>query len=339
MNENSIRFKTVSIIGLTILISVFHYTAIHGNLGLHLLHRELFFFPILMAAFWFGMKIGLATSIGISIIYAPHVFLYKDPHSELLTIVSQIFMFNLVGLILGWMVDRQKRKQTEHDFIKETFGKYVDKEVRDEILNGQIPLDGEVKDVTVLFADLRGFAKMVESTKPKEVIMILNEYFKEMSEAIKSHKGLVLQFIGDEIEAVFGAPIPLKDHQRHAVEAALEMRERLSRVNLKLDNQGYDPIKHGIGVHTGQVLAANIGSPDRLSYAMVGDTVNTASRIQELNKFFGTDILISETTKAELNSNIITEKLQPTKAKGLKEPLTLFKIFAKSRITHEDSKI
>ena len=114
------------------------------------------------------------------------------------------------------------------------------------------------------------------------------------------------------------------------------MRMRLSRVNLKLDNQGYSPIRHGIGVHSGKVLAANIGSPDRHSYSMIGDTVNAASRIQELNKIFGTDILISETTKAGLDSTIITEKLQPIKAKGLKEPLTLFKIYPKSEIPNED---
>ena len=86
-------------------------------------------------------------------------------------------------------------------------------------------------------------------------------------------------------------------------------------------------LKHGIGVHTGEVLAANIGSPDRLSYAMVGDTVNVASRIQEMNKFFETDILISETTKAGLNSEVITDKLPPAMAKGIKEPLQLFEIY------------
>ncbi|MEA3437053.1 MAG: adenylate/guanylate cyclase domain-containing protein, partial [Thermodesulfobacteriota bacterium] len=162
--------------------------------------------------------------------------------------------------------------------------------------------------------------------KSKEVVMILNEYFKEMSEAIKINHGLVLHYIGDEIMAVFGAPISLRNHNKHAVKAALEMRRRLSRVNLKLLNQGYKPLKHGIGVHTGQVVAANIGSPDRLSYTMIGGTVNVASRIQEMNKHFGTDILISSPTIAGLNKNISADKLPPTLAKGISEPLELFKI-------------
>lgn len=326
MNKNSVRTKRVLIVGLTIIIAVFHYNSIHGNLALHLFHRELFFFPILMAAFWFGLKSGLATSIGISIVYAPHVFLYKDPHSELLTIVLQLFMFNLVGLTLGWMVDRERRKQKENDFINETFGKYVDKKVRDEILTHRIPLDGEKKQVTILFSDLRDFTKLSESVKSKEVVMILNEYFKEMSETIKKNHGLVLHYIGDEIMAVFGAPVSLENHNKHAVNAALEMRGRLSRVNLRLANQGYKPLKHGIGVHTGQVVAANIGSPDRLSYTMIGNTVNVASRIQEMNKRFGTDILISGPTMTGLDKNISGDKLPPTLAKGVSEPLELFKI-------------
>jgi len=329
-----IRMKTISIVLLTIAISVFHYGAIKGNVQLHIVHRELYFFPILMAAFWFGLKAGVLTSVIVSVIYTPHVFLYNDSHSDWVTVFSQILVFNLVSVILGSMVDSERKKRRERDFISETFGKYVDDKVRDEILSKNVSLDGEFKEVTVLFADLRGFAGLVNSTPPKDVVRIINQYFKEMSEAIKNHHGLVLQFIGDEIEAVFGAPIPLKGHQEHAAEAALEMRRRLSALNHKLSNQGYGKLKHGIGVHTGEVLAANIGSPDRLSYAMVGDTVNVASRIQELNKKFGTDILISETTKVGLNDKVITEKLPPAMAKGIKEPLQLSKISLKKKRLH-----
>ncbi len=326
MNENSIQTKRALIVGLTIIITVLHYNKIPGNLGMHLFHRELFLIPILMAAFWFGLKIGLASSICISLVYAPHVFLYKDPSSEWLTLLLQIVMFNLVGLILGWMVDRERKKQKENDFINEVFGKYVDQNVRDEILSRRIPLDGEKKQVTILFSDLRDFTKLAESVKSKEVVMILNTYFKEMSETIKKNHGLVLHYIGDEIMAVFGAPVSLKNHNQHAVNAALEMRQKLSRVNLKLANQGFKPLKHGIGVHTGQVVAASIGSPDRLSYTMIGNTVNIASRIQEMNKRFGTDILISHLTMTGLDEKISTEKLPPTMAKGIRDPLELFKI-------------
>jgi adenylate cyclase len=208
----------------------------------------------------------------------------------------------------------------------DSFGKYVTSEVRDQILAGRIPLDGELKDVTVLFADLRGFTTMTESTNPKEVVKIINGYFSEMAEAIGQNHGLVLQFIGDEIEAVFGAPTPLEDHPTHAVRAAVAMRERLVSVNQKLQQKGYAPLRHGIGIHTGNVVAANIGSEDRLSYALVGDTVNAASRIQSLNKEFNTDVLISGTTLKRLTEYIQGEKLGAIPVKGKKDPVDIFKL-------------
>ena len=214
----------------------------------------------------------------------------------------------------------------ERDFIKETFGKYVTKEIRDEILSGNVPLDGELKEVTVLFADLRDFTPMVEAIPPKEVVKIINGYFKEMEEAIRKHHGLVLQYIGDEIEAVFGAPISLEGHPSRALEAALEMKRRLKAVNEDLASRGYPPLAHGIGIHTGDVLAANIGSPDRLSYALVGDTVNLASRLQSLNKELGTDIIVSAATRCRINGTFSFKEWPATKVKGKQEEVKIFSI-------------
>jgi adenylate cyclase len=212
----------------------------------------------------------------------------------------------------------------ERDFVKETFGKYVTKEIRDEILAGKVSLDGELKEVTVLFADLRNFTPMVETTPPKEVVKIINGYFKEMDEAIRQQNGLVLQYIGDEIEAVFGAPIFREDHPRMAMQAALEMRKRLHKVNDALRQSGYPPLAHGIGIHTGHVVAANIGSPDRLSYALVGDTVNLASRLQGLNKQFSTDIIISAATRDRINGHFSLKELPATRVKGKSEAIQIF---------------
>lgn len=210
--------------------------------------------------------------------------------------------------------------------VRNTFGRYVSREVRDEILSGRIPLDGELKEVTVLFADLRNFTPMVEATPPKEVVSIINRYFEEMADAIRRHKGLVLQYIGDEIEAVFGAPVPVPDHRRLAVRAAVSMRNNLKNVNQRLAQKGYKPLKHGIGIHTGEVLAGNIGARDRLTYSLVGDTVNLASRIQGLNKQFGTEIIISAETKAGMDENIPIQELPPTAVKGKAEKVHIFRV-------------
>ena len=113
----------------------------------------------------------------------------------------------------------------------------------------------------MLFSDLRDFTPLAERLPPKEVVKILNQYFREMEKAIRGHGGLVLQYIGDEIMAVFGAPVRLYDHPGMAVESALEMNRRLRTLNGALVEQGYPPLSHGIGIHTGEVVAANIGSP------------------------------------------------------------------------------
>jgi class 3 adenylate cyclase len=210
--------------------------------------------------------------------------------------------------------------------IKDTFGRYVSREVRDKILSGRIPLDGEMREVTMLFADLRGFTPMVEALPPKEVVKIMNSYFVEMSAAIREQKGLVLQYIGDEIEAVFGAPVPVPDHRRQAVEAAISMRSRLKIVNRRLARQGYAPLKHGIGVHTGTVLAGNIGGGDRVTYSLVGDTVNLASRLQGLNKQFDTEIIISDRTLAGIGKDIPVKQLPPTPIKGKTKKIDIFSV-------------
>jgi class 3 adenylate cyclase len=319
------KFKILIIAVLLSLVTAIHHIPIAGFFGAHIFHRELFFFPIVLAGLWFGLKIALITSIVASIVYA-HFFTHStDIRTTSAAVIGlQVIGFNLMALLTGWMVDRQRRQQRERDFLNETFGRYVSKAIRDEILAGRVSLKGEVKEVTVLFADLRDFTQLVETIPPREVVTIINTYFESMSEAINAHSGLVLQFIGDEIEAVFGAPVTLDKHQQCAIDAALDMRKRMSQVNLNLSKQGYPPLRHGIGLHTGKVVAANIGSAHRLSYALVGETVNTASRIQNLNKEFNTDILISDAVRTGLNINFKMNRIGPVTVKGISQPLELY---------------
>jgi adenylate cyclase len=204
----------------------------------------------------------------------------------------------------------------ERERIRETFGKYVTPEVRDEILAGGAALAGALREVTILFCDLRDFTPWVEATPPAEVVRDLNAYFGEMDAAIRAQKGLVLQFIGDEIEAVFGAPIHDPRHPESAVHAAIEMRRRLAAWNAARHAAGKTELRHGIGIHTGTVLAGNVGSAERLSYALVGDPVNLASRIQALNKDFGTDILVSAETRRRLDGAFDLTPLPAAQVKG-----------------------
>jgi adenylate cyclase len=210
----------------------------------------------------------------------------------------------------------------EREAIKETFGRYVTREVRDEILAGRVTVEGEQREVTVLFADLRDFTPWVEASEPRQVVRDLNGYFAEMEAAIRAHGGLVLQFIGDEIEAVFGAPVSAQDHAARAVRAAVEMRARLAAWNAHRAK----PLRHGIGVHTGAVLAGAIGSRERLSYALVGDTVNLASRIQGLTKDVGADILVSATTARRLDGEVALQALPAVRVKGKSAEVEVFRV-------------
>ena len=213
----------------------------------------------------------------------------------------------------------------ERETIRETFGRYVTREIRDEILAGRASVEGQLEEVTVLFADLRDFTPWVERTPPREVVGDLNEYFTEMEAAIRAQRGLVLQYIGDEIEAVFGAPLRAADHADRAFAAALEMRRRLAALNARRAAAGKPPLRNGIGIHTGTVLAGNIGSAERLTYALVGYAVNLASRIQGLNKELGTDILVSEETRGRLRGPAALEALPAVRVKGKSVEVSVYR--------------
>jgi len=212
----------------------------------------------------------------------------------------------------------------ERERIRETFGRYVSPEVRDEILAGRIDAGGVQHEVTILFADLRDFTPWVEATPAHEVVADLNAYFGEMEGAIRACGGLVLQFIGDEIEAVFGAPVARAGHADAAVAAARAMRTRLAAWNAERRSSGRRELRHGIGIHTGTVIAGNIGSGERLSYALVGDAVNVASRIQSLNKELGTTVLLSGATCARLASTAGCTPLPEMQVKGHRAAVSVY---------------
>jgi adenylate cyclase len=215
----------------------------------------------------------------------------------------------------------------ERDACRSSFATYMTPEVSEKILKGEISKEGEMCRVSILFCDLRGYTPFVEKRDPTEVVEFLNAYFTEMERSIRENNGIVLQYIGDEIEAVFGYPLPEPDHARKAVTAALDMRRRLERLNEDRTARGKEPVRHGIGIHSGEVLAGSVGSPDRLVYAMVGDTVNVASRIQNLNKQFGTDILISDRIRSLLPpGEFRIESLGLTPIRGKSEAVEIFSV-------------
>lgn len=195
----------------------------------------------------------------------------------------------------------------ERIYIKELFGRYVSKEIRDEILKGRIELSGERRRVTILFLDIKDFTRFSSRQRSEDVVVFLNEFFSVMVESVDSHDGIVNKYIGDSILAVFGAPIQHENHAANAMLAGLDMFSRLGEFNRKRRARGDMPIGIRIGIHTGEVIAGSIGSKERLEYTVIGDTVNRASRIEQLGKELQRDFLVSQETLDSIADRILTE--------------------------------
>lgn len=211
--------------------------------------------------------------------------------------------------------DSQKRLAKEQEqalWLKQSFSRYVSPEVADLIAADpeRLSLGGESREVTILFADIRGYSTLAEQMTPEEVIDMLNQYFGVASDAILTQGGMINEFEGDAVLAVFGAPLPLEGHAHHALQAALGMLSAVERLNtewadsplgLKWRQAGFDGLAIRVGLHSGPVIAGNVGSAARMKYAVIGDTVNVASRVEGLNKSLGTSLLISAATQRALD--------------------------------------
>ncbi len=201
----------------------------------------------------------------------------------------------------------------EKEFMRDTFGKIVDPEVRDYLMKekesaGFAGLGGETREVTVLFCDIRSFTAMSEKMEAAEVVSLLNKYFTALGQCITSHHGIINKYIGDAIMAIFGAPVKSENSTKDAFEAALDMRKALIEVNKEFQAEGLPEVRFGIGIHTGPVFAGTIGAANRMEYTVIGDTVNTASRLESLCKTYQTDLLISEASAGRLEKE--TDRLK-----------------------------
>ena len=185
---------------------------------------------------------------------------------------------------------------------KKTLRRYFGDVLSDKMLNDGGELDGENRWVTVLFTVLRSYSTITENMSPEVTLEFLNEYFTKMHEVIKEYSGHILNYIGDSIMVVFGAPEKLKNHENQAVKCALKMKEKLNELNQEWDdnetsrywkNHSIDSITMRTGVLTGSVIAGNVGSQEMLQYSTIGDTVNVASRLEQANKEYKTDISFS----------------------------------------------
>jgi class 3 adenylate cyclase len=215
----------------------------------------------------------------------------------------------------------------ERDRVKEIFGRYVTTEVSEAILKGDVQLGGQRRRVTILFSDIRNFTTMSEHLTPEETVLFLNNYFSEMVEAVFEHRGMLDKFLGDGLMAVFGATEDDAPHAEQAVRTALRMNALVAKINGERAMRGVSPIAIGIGIHTDEVIVGNIGSRRRLEYTVIGDGVNTASRLESMNKELGTTILISDNTYQDVMKVFACRPLQQVHLKG-RSDVTAFEVLS-----------
>ena len=219
--------------------------------------------------------------------------------------------------------DREKRR------VKQLFGRYVSKDVYAVLMAnpGLARLGGQRREMSVLFSDIRGFTTVTERGQPDEIVSMLNEYFSSMVDLVFKHGGTLDKFVGDMVMAIYGAPLDDPDHADHAVQTALAMIAELGRLNARWKEQGrFSGLDIGIGINTGPMIAGNIGSEAIMSYTVIGDAVNLGSRLESLNKEFGTRIIISDATRQRLKGDYEFRPLGDVVVKGKTYPVAIFEV-------------
>ncbi|HPR16654.1 MAG TPA: adenylate/guanylate cyclase domain-containing protein [Candidatus Cloacimonadota bacterium] len=256
---------------------------------------------------------------------AYYLFAGQNLLIPVLEIPVLIIISYITGLVFHYIKTARERK-----FIKQAFGQYIAPELVEELIKDPKKLEygGKQLEITVLFSDIVSFTPYTESHSAKETVDILREYLTAMVEVITKNKGTLDKFMGDEIIALFGAPVPLEDHAYYACKAALEMRLKLNELQKKWAATRRDGFDTGIGLNSGPMIVGNLGSEQIFDYTAIGDNMNTGARIETLTRNYQTknNILISESTYKLCSEKIIADFLDETTVKGKSQLIKIYEL-------------
>jgi len=245
-------------------------------------------------------------------------------------------LFPLLALLIiftALAIFRYVAEEGEKQAIKKAFEFYLSPHVIDEIMKdpGKLSLGGIKKEMTVLFSDIRGFTTLSEGLSPEELTDLMNKYLTEMTNIVLANDGVLDKYIGDALMAFWGAPLSQPRHAERACKTALRMIEKLDELNSSNVWPEGRKIAIGIGINTGEMVVGNMGAEKRFDYTVLGDAVNLGSRVESINKQYGTKIIITEFTKAEISDEFVTRYLDKVTVKGKSEPVKIFELVSYRR--------
>ena len=252
------------------------------------------------------------------------IILFKDHNIWIETVapLSSFMLTFIVSAVFSYVTEGKARRQ-----LRNAFNRYLSPVVIDEIIKNKdtLALGGKKIVGTVFFSDVKDFTSISEKLDPSALVFLMNAYFGLTSEVILANGGLLDKYIGDAVMAIFGAPLSMEDHAKRACTSALEIRKIVHTEWEKAHNQ-YPPMITRMGIHTGAMIVGNIGSEKRSDYTALGDTVNLASRLEGINKFFGTEIILSGATNELVQGEYTTRRLDFLRVKGKEEPIVIYEL-------------
>lgn len=261
--------------------------------------------------------------LGFYLFAGVFAFSHFDYLFDLFFVPLSLIIFTGAGAELNYL---EQKKETM--FITNAFGKYISKNVLNQIISRKhsLQLGGDKRTITIFFSDIRGFTTISEKLTPEQLVSLLNEYLSAMTNIILEHQGTLDKFIGDAVMAFWNAPLPNKEHAKLACNATLAQIRAVKELQKGWVDKGLPVINIGCGLNTGDAIIGNMGSHDRFDYTAIGDTVNLGSRLEGLTKTYGVHIIISESTYALVKNDFNCRKLDAVKVKGKKIPVKIYEL-------------
>ncbi|MDH4285208.1 MAG: adenylate/guanylate cyclase domain-containing protein, partial [Gallionellaceae bacterium] len=234
--------------------------------------------------------------------------------------VALLLLLFALNMFYGYFFEARTKRQ-----ITSLFGQYVPAELVDEMSKNpeQVSMEGESREMTILFSDVRGFTTISEKLDAKELTLLMNEFLTPLSRVIYKHRGTIDKYMGDCIMAFWGAPLPDSEHAKHAILAGIEMQQRLHELQSVFKERGWPEIHIGVGINTGRVSVGNMGSEVRVAYTVMGDAVNLASRLEGITKQYGAGIIVGENTR-NITEDFIYRELDMVRVKGKDKPVAIY---------------